>query len=696
MTDLQFYTEWGTLLETWGPYALGSEFGVGRWEVCWNGEVDNGAPFVSIGGTPKALERWGRGYRVPTESLTPAKGKGDEISYTGGYAGEVRLYRDEKLSDLLTPRLRLESATMSKAHYKQILESLKELARMSSVTEALIRASDVVSDIGERKHSPFSQLTRWAKAALDCLNQYEAQLVAIGEGSAKTMRTRTQLADSDRAARLGLLQHVLRWPQSRRHVPIPIREYSTDTPERSFLQATLYEVCQISESIINSLGYRLGLQVESCEDVSGDRRASGYWLPNNLDEAKTVLDSLQKAKIKLMGFLGDDKPTEDGVDALTNRLQMSLDYSPFLTAWENFKRIVPVSTMRSRANSRIDERSIGRSSLLYERWVAYRIYLGLRELQFAPPKGCRELTDAIEVRDRGLDFEGSFKLVKRCHGVEINLVFDVQQKLPKDGVNPLTPDLAIHVRTSNGQKQTWILDAKYKQYSKGAPSYGEKDKKKYGSHILADLVGVADLKYRRKLSEKLSEQDSPITVSAILFPDSPDSEYGFWDQGPAEAIKNPIFKAWDEEMGTVLEEDPDLVKDWRHGKTKAMKPHAILAVPLLPLVAEIPLQRLFWILFGFHLGIANTCWVCGEDCEVLEKKETDGEQANKIKSKGDSYRCNHCNSFWVDSWCSNPKCHKRLIKVVPPIHRPKDESNPRYVICPYCGDCGDGTQVQVE
>ena len=237
------------------------------------------------------------------------------------------------------------------------------------------------------------------------------------------------------------------------------------------------------------------------------------------------------------------------------------------------------------------------------------------------------------------------RLVRNCRNSKVDLLLKHEAKVTGNGPPDYRePDLIIEASATGASaitKETWVLDAKYKDYRLPAPGY-ERHEATYGSHFLADLVGVAEIKYRQWIRPQ-------VDVSAIVHPDS-GPNYSFWD--------------------------PSMNKGQRPPQCAAPSPHALLAVPLRPgRFGEANVTKLMRLLLGYRLKQFSTCRRCGA-AGILEKN---------LRTAGDSYRCEACASFWIAHWCR--ACKQPLLKFgQSSFHSVEPPPHSFNVHCPWCGD----------
>lgn len=642
MTDLQFLTEWGDVLPLSGDgleAILEGEFE--PWRVRWIGP-DRGALFVRLGDGAVELQPLGDSYVLPARRRK--KGKTDALNVK--FAGLVELFADKDCECPLRPWLRVEPANLSPAAFRSLVWDLRALALDLSVYLAPTSARTQVAHV-DGGASLFASWIVASKAAEVCLATYERQLPIVQRRPARVLRSRIRLTDNERAIRLGHAQHVSRWPEGQRRIPVPMREYDVDTPEHRFVTATLHELCRDGEALAALMSARLADMARSEAEAGVARRhfgptvARGRTLATvqSIEEAHRLAESLRSQAQRLRAYLTDRLHSPADTTVRTNRLRMSPQYRPILDAWETFRQSTPISAEHTSITTRIDERSIAPSAALYERWATWRIYAGLIAVGFRPPPGEPSLMDVVEIEDGAIDYlagdKTPLRLLKECHGREVNLVLRHEPTVDIDGAMR-RPDLVVSAQSAY-TSETWVFDHKYKDYDLPAPSYDRDKEEELGSHFLADLVGVAERRYRRGMKA---------AVGGIVHPDL-DPRYAFWDADRTD----------------------------RHPELRAPTPHAHISVPLAPgPQGNENFTKLLRLLLGFRLQLAETCWRCGTDCF----------RQDVPNSQGDGYSCVSCGAFWIVHWCRSG--HKPILKFGKASFHAVEPNDPYNVHCPWCGD----------
>jgi hypothetical protein len=656
MTDVQFHLASGDVVPTSSDGAtavLQGEFK--PWRVRWNG-LDRGAPYVRRGDHVAPLVRHGGSYKLPPDR-TSAK----------GYAGDVVLYADPECTRPLRPQLLVKPANLSPEEFAEILADLRSLA--FAVSHYLSPDKQLSSRAS--KPEMRSSLDEWiaaARAAIECLNVYERQLPRIRANPVRTMRLAVKRMTRERALRIGKAHHVQRWPPHVTRVAVPAPVYNTDTPEARFVAATLQRLTTEAKAIKTQLE-RYAQSAEEVARETDDASVGGIdmcregptgWSGASLAESRRLVGEFALVENALgqrgrapasesPGPRGPLRVRSEDMLIRTNKLVASAEYGPVTRAWETYRRQVQVPEAHAELIARIDESSIANTSLLYERWVTVKIYTALVERGFLPPPGEPSLLDVLAVADKTITLHNAngaaLRLVKVCDGERVVLALRHEPQIwAGDGSEYRVPDLLVEARVTGRGRQrteTWVFDAKYKDYSRPAPSYQQKRARGYDSHFLADLVGVAEVWYRQWIRP-------PANLAVIVHPDNRPA-YTYWDQSQVEG---------------------------RPAGCRAPTPHALLAVPVRSNAwGDANVKKLLRLLLGYRMGLTSTCWQCGSDGERRE-----------VPSRGQAYGCEGCGSSWVVTRCF--RCgHDPLLKFGrASFHRLESPHDPYNVHCPNCGD----------
>lgn len=648
MSDLEFFSASGRAIPTTsdGLEALHrSEFDA--WFVRWSGP-DRGAPFVRLGEQVLQLVADDRGY-VP-----PPQGRGRNArSRNATYAGVVTLFADQACTLPLRPWLRVETANMSAGEFSTILDDLRSLTFALSAYFAPTPSKALRVGPGEGELTLLRAWVMAARAAEKCLEAYSEQLPRIARNPARTMRREIRVVSAERAVRMGKGHLVERWPEHLGHVAIPTREYSIDTAERRFLNASLESLCREADALAALLRRRL----QEVAQVSGEldeanaefRRIGRLGVKRadvrTVEEAGSLADHLQELTSQVSPS-GLEMARPEDVLIRTNKLMMSAEYRPVALAWEAYRGEVAVPLEHVQLLAGLDEQSIAPTWQLYERWVIVKLYTALVERGFRPPEGEPNLLDRLAIADGAVVISGDdapLRLTRDCGLSRVDIVLRHEPPMTGSGQHPKTPDLVIDA-SAGDVRETWVFDAKYKDYGLRAPANQLEDEQRYGSHFYADLIGVAEVKYRQWIRPT-------IDVSGILHPDTRPM-YTFWD---------PLLRGGD-----------------RHEACRAPTPHALLSVALRPGVAgESNVTKLMRLLLGYRLKLTSTCWRCGGA----------GARMRVPGSSGDGYSCEGCGSFWIVHRCFKEGCrHRPLLKFGrASFHHVEPPPHTYNVHCPRCG-----------
>lgn len=672
MSDIQFWTGGESLRvsEDGMVAVLESEFI--EWTVSWS--VLSDLPiFVRFGSEVLRLEnhpRFPDRFRVPPKIRKKAGGRRQEESRSKGYIGTVSLYKDEACTESLAPVLRVHSTNLTREEFAEILEDLRNQVYAVSIysTHLQVMGTDN-SNAGDMM--PLAKFLRVLAALEPVIDVYRKQLKMIQRNPARKIIRVLKVMSMERAVSKGHVGQTFRVPEDRRKVLVVGRESTLMTPEQRFITSTSSQLLLEGRAVLSWLRSRLEeLSLGETDAAIGQKfyplvytvarakfravQAKKGVQPKGVSHAadvRTAREMIARISKKIDGLqvqIGNPLMDIEGTRVRTNRLEMSLEYAPVLRAWTDFSRQSTGFDRTSGLLNELDERTVAPSSILYERWVTVRIYSELLRRGFHPVLGQANLIDLMSVTDgevvlqRGaLDIALTGEFASKSVGVRIRHEPIINRK---DGGGYRTPDLVLDITVTKEDNtlisQVWVLDAKFKNYKVAAPFTQTEDEKSYGSHFFADLLGVAEHKYRRGLG---------VFGSAIVHPDV-----------------NPEFLYLDEIKSNK----------WRETHIESPFAHTVLALPLRPgPESDRQVSRIFKVIFGYHMHLDDICWVCGSEAE---KHPVPGV------TQGDGYTCPGCGSFWISHRCF--ECHHEpLLKFASdPIHR-TEEGQPFNVHCPECG-----------
>ena len=448
----------------------------------------------------------------------------------------------------------------------------------------------------------------------------------------------------------GAAPQLARWPEALSRFHVAALEESSDTTERQELERITRALAEDALRVADLLDSRLELAAAGRAEAraSGNSIPTGS-LPSELavseSRGRELSSSLRTTGARLSALVPVRTRRGRSVGATrnisTNRMRLSREYGPVATAWETYRRTVPVQSRTADLIDTLNERSIADSAALYERWVLVLVYTALIRRGFAPPPEEVSLLERIRVIHGELSVNpkklAPLRLSKETRPGAIELTIHFDRQWPE--FDNKTPDLVIDA-THNHQEQRWVFDAKYRDYTLPSPDAVARQRWP-GDHFRGDLEGVAEEKYRRLFQPQ---------VSGIL-----------------HCHLSRRYEHWDPEMT-----DPNRI-------SASEIPHSLIALPLQPRVAEAFLVKLLRLLFGFHLGVVEVCWRCGGT----------GEPAGSKDSQGQPYRCPTCSAFWLASWCS--ACRRRglyqpILKFFHGTGFHRTEPDEKNVHCPRCGD----------
>jgi hypothetical protein len=647
MNELIFETELGQLIPTdasGSKAILTGEFV--PWVVRWLDGRD--APIYTRMGSGVCQLEWKNGHYV-----IPVRRKKDK-PLNVRFAGDVSLFADPGCSVMLLPWLRVNPTNLEQGQYRSLLDDLGALAWSMSAYLMPGRRPDGAGIGGAP--SPLAAWLGMAAAAERMLQVLHEQLPRIAANPSRTMKRTARAIDRASAVRHGKGRLVDHWPEHRRRGIAPLLDYSDESPERAFVDAVRSWVTREAAALTRVIERRLGFQEAGqaeAEDATRRwnlaARPTGERRPATTRDVEQLLNRLRGLSSEL-GRTDRSSAMSDVLTVRTNRLLMSPEYQPVVRAWDAYRAEVALDTRTAGLLARLDEQSVAPTTDLYERWVTVKIYSALVERGFRPPQGEPSLLDRIDVDDAqrlSLDGDNSpLRLIRQCQGSRVELTVRHEPTVEVAG-QTRRPDLVIDARTP-AKRETWVFDAKYKNYLLEAPSYQREPALLYGSHFAADLFGVAEVKYRRLMGADFS---------AIIHPDP-----------------SIDFTTWDPEMGARGGPEP----------CTAAAPHALASVALSPgPLGDAHLTKMLRLLLGYRLGLVSTCWRCG----------IEGTPRDVPGSKGDGYACPGCSSFWIVHWCK--ACgHRPLLKFGRASFHRVELHDSFNVHCPRCGDFFVGAPVR--
>lgn len=673
MNDIQFWTG-GELLQTSedGMVAvLESEFI--EWTVSWTVASDE-PMFVRYGPEVLLLENHptlpGR-LRVPPKIRKKTGGRREEESRSKSYIGSVSLFKDEACTEPLTPMLRVHSTNLTREEFVEILEDLRNQVYAISIYSTHLQVMGADKS-GAGDMMPLARFLRVLSALEPVIDVYRKQLRMIQRNPARRIVRVLKVMSIERAVSKGHVGQTFRVPEDRRKVFVVGRESTQETPEQRFINSTSSQLLLESRVVLSWLSSRLEERSRGEADaVTGQKfyplvygvrekfraiQAKKGIHPKGISHAvdiRTAREMIARVSKKIEGLqiqVGNPQMDIEGTRVRTNKLEMSSEYAPVLRAWTEFSSQSTGFDRTNRLLNELDERTVAPSSILYERWVTIRIYSELLRRGFHPEIGQANLIELMSVTDgevvlqRGaLDISLTGEFSSKSVGVRIRHEPILNRK---DGGGIRTPDLVLDITATQEGKnaslisQVWVLDAKFKNYRVPAPYSQLMDADLFGSHFFADLLGVAEHKYRRGLG---------VFGSAIVHPDI-----------------SPGF----------LYLDDSKLNKWRKDHIESPAAHTVLALPLRPgSEADSQVSRIFKVIFGYHMHLDNICWICGSEGE---------QHPVPGVSQGDGYSCPGCGAFWISHRCF--ECHHEpLLKFASgPIHR-TEVGQPFNVHCPECG-----------
>lgn len=456
---------------------------------------------------------------------------------------------------------------------------------------------------------------------------------------------------------------------------------------------------------IDSIDYK---QVKEYSDKEKDEFFEKYFDDEYVEENFNMLNSIMKKEEEMKNLT--EKFTDDNSwDALEQKVQSMLNLDIFkdikpkeievlkptqIFINDNYykkayKSIKKFNDKTSIVDMKSPETILVKSTYdIYELWCLFKIIQSLiinqRWKLLNEKTIIKDIDNILSSKDSDKDREVKF-IKELRYGYSLILTLNYEGEL-RDNNKRKTPDyqFTYEVRNENNEVvniQKAYLDAKYRNYeNQGFKTYTN------------DIEGVAIEKYT-----KAFENTKNKTTCSMIVHSHNNERYVNWG-----ADFNEKKNLWDK-------------------KKYELKAHGYGAFYLVPSDVS-NLNKFLRLLSEYHLDYTklyydnntqlyydketneryneNTksdyyenfklqgyhmCWQCGEVKNVeIEPKHTKGGYLKYHCT------CNNCNEFWVKNHCCGQGHHK-LIKHRNNYHLVnKEKKSPWYLICPECGDEGDG------
>jgi len=453
---------------------------------------------------------------------------------------------------------------------------------------------------------------------------------------------------------------------------------------------------------IDSISYK---QVKEYSDKEKDKFFEKYFDDEYVEENLNMLNSILKKEEEIKNLTGKFI-NDNSWDALEKKVESMLNLDIFkgvkpkeievlkptqIFISDNYykkayKSIKKFNDKTSIVDMKNPETILVKSICdIYELWCLFKIIQSLiinqRWKLLNEKTIIKDIDNILSSKDSNKDREVKFIKELRC-GYSLILTLNYEGELRDNNNKRKTPDYQFTYEVINEKNevvniQKAYLDAKYRNYkNQGFKTYTK------------DIEEVAIEKYTKAFENTKNET----TCSMIV-----------------HSHNNERYVNW----GADFNEKKNLLEE----KNYKLKAHGYGAFYLVP--SDISnLNKFLRLLPEYHLDYTNLyydnntqlyydeetnkniksyyyeefnlqgyymCWECGEVKNVeIEAKETKGGYLKYHCT------CNNCNEFWVKNHCCGQGHHK-LIKHRNNYHLVnKEKKSPWYLICPECGDEGNG------
>jgi hypothetical protein len=665
-----------------------SQYSKDKWLVSVADAEKKIIPHIKTNGQllPLSWDKRSNGFIVPRKERHVYNALDEAIT---GRAGKLVLCDQEGKE--LSPYLYIFTETISEEDYAAILDRLGQLAiaHESGVLAPVTVLREAVTQqekVHNFKGDAFENLARVVEENWENIKNNPAKEIKL---DAKIVdMTNLQTAHSVR-----VISHAVQKPHQRRQQVLE-RQETYDSEENRFLvhvlqdillpkakplaeyfrdQATKIKVIQRKPD-----AYRHG---QSYLRLWQERRAAIEQESKRLEDRATAIEKIvSNAKGHLNEpFLTGIRGSSASSLRPSAKIADSKEYGPIYKAYQEYLSNTKPAQQKSLTWA-LEERSIRRSSKLYEIWVFFEIYSRLvHEFGFRPegdsPMQLVEVMDGEITLREGSEYRLSFTptnsrmplcnailaysprrstpactIAKRCFDRLICPSLPCYRKIQNGDWAHLQPDITL-IFQGGGLIKKIALDVKYRNYLNQEYVFAE-DRELYEVNTVfeADLLGTAKMKYHNGLG---------YDAAFVLHSDSR-PEYTFFGGVPFHTMP--------------LREKNLGVKEWWPG-------HKVGAVGITPSHSK-NLDDLLRCFLMYHMKLVSVCW--NPSCHSVLSIENGGMK-KQPGYQGDYYQCPHCGEFWVGQVCSGP-LHHHLVKMGKDSFHKVSAQNEWNCVCPVCGD----------
>lgn len=695
MRDLRFFSQrppWRELKfdEEQNCYLI-PQYGRDKWLVSVIRPERKIIPHVKTSGQllPLLWDKRSNGYIVPRRNEGAYGTALDEA--INGRAGKLVLYDEQ--GEPLSPFLYIFSETISEEDYAAILDRLGQLA---IAHESGVLAPVTVLRETEDTGAGESLLSGNAieKLAQTVENNWES----IKKYPAKAIKLDTRIMDLTSPQTTHSIRTVNRAAQKpyQRKQQILERQETYDSEENRFLVHVLKDILLPKLKLLAEYFRRRAAKVKMIQRKPDAHRHGQTYLrlweerrvaidqeAKRLEERASAIERIASKTDEHLSepFLKDICANNSTLLRPSAKIAESKEYGPIYRAYQEYINNAKPYDKKSLTWA-LEEKSVRRTSSLYEIWVFFEIYARLiQDFGFSPdgdtPFAAVEVVDGEMTLQEGSDYRLIFTAKnmhskvplctavlsysprrrtppcnsgKRCFNRTVCPSLPCFAKIRNGDWERLKPDITLVLQTGSLTKK-FALDVKYRNYQNQEHML-QNERQLYQVNTVAevDLLGTAKMKYLNGLDYD----------AAFVLHSDPKPEYTVFGEKPF--------------VGTPLRERSLGLQEW----WPAHKAGAIYIVPSY----LTNLDKLLRCFLMYHAGMVSVCW--NSSCHSILTAENEGMK-KQPGYKGDYYQCPDCGEFWIGQICSGPQ-HHHLVKMGRDSFHEIAAQNEWNCVCPACGD----------
>jgi hypothetical protein len=694
MNDLRFFSQrppWRELkFDEENKCYLISQFNRERWLVSVLDHEKKIVPHIKSKGEllPLVWDKKANGYIVPRKEKWQHDSFVEALNETiNGYAGKLTLYDQDGRE--LSPYLYIFTETISEEDYKSILDRLGQLAvaHESGVLAPVTVLRETTGRYQNERQLSGDAFENLAKA-------FEENWENIKRSPVKEIKLDTKIIDltNVHASRsIRAINQAVQKPQQRRQ-QILERQETHDSEENRFLAHVLKYILIPKAKPLADYLRNLAAKIKDVQRQPDEsRHGSNYlrlWKGRRIEiEQDARRLERQAAKIEAIKdkaagylkepFLKDITPAAAGMFRPSAKIADSKTYGPLYKAYQDYLNNTPALQQKSLVLA-LEEKSVRRTSNLYEMWVFFEVYARLvKDFGFTPdgpsPFDTVDVLDGEITLQEGSTYKLNFtpkkplikhlnysveisyspkvnsppcKAGKKCFDKNICPSLPCYKEIANGNWKFLTPDITLKIKAGASTKN-FALDVKYRNYESLKNKFqDQREKYKIGTTFELDLLGTAKMKYHDGIG---------YDVAFVLHSDP-----------------NPIY--------TIFGAEPfkPAPHRQRNDKNEWWPRHEVGAVCITPSHSK-ELDKLLRCFLMYHMGVVDICWNCHS---LLTKGHGMTEYESYV---GNYFQCPDCGEFWISQRCGNKNGHHRLVKMGKSSFHKTSPQNDWNCTCPACG-----------